>query len=251
MSIKVTGGPIPGFGSANPLASNVPETVKYQRVDGTSAHDDDDEFVGDSSGTPSGWTAIQDSTPRWSFRKLSHRLTAYTDGAVTSTQDMEALVKAMPGTPTAPITIETAIAVQFMPRNYIMAGLCFLNGTSWSTADGLIVGSYVNGATTTLTRRVVTNMGVTSPESNESSGRIADRLYIRFVWESTNTWTVLHSPDGVGWVQWSNTHNYSHTLAPTHMGLIMTPWFSAAGDPGMVSFEYFRVYEEARTEGLD
>jgi len=158
----------------------------------------------------------------------------------------------MPGTPTAPITIETAINLQFTDRSTVMGGLCFLNGTTWSTADGVFAGEQVVTFISRAVFRNVLNMAFGGQASSEEDiGEVMERLYVRLVWESANTWTVLHSPDGVGWVQWSNRHNYSHTLAPTHMGFIFSPWFGTAGDPGTMSFEYFRVYEEAKTEGLD
>ena len=231
-------------------SGGVPSDPLYERGDESTAHSDDDEFDTAAAGTPSGFTAVQDSTPRHSFEKRFGRLHVYAQGGITSAQQFEGLLKAIPGTPTAPLTIETAVLLPPEPRNYQMFGLVFTDGTTWGSGTQFFGGAYTDTVSPRLTYRPLSNW-VASGTTGETVVYGPGWLFMRLVWVSSNTFRLLYSTNGVTWKRWDSAESVALTLTPTHYGLAFSPWASNANEPTHAAFHCFRVYESAKDEGID
>lgn len=224
-----------------------------QRGDLSSAHADDDEFNVDGSGAPAGWTFVQDATPRTTLATRFGRLHFYHTGDLSSAREMEGIIKAVPSGP--PLTIETCLrpTPEALPAAP-MIGMVFMNsdGPTWSTGDGLFAGVFNSAQNYNVDVRTITNWVIAS--TNTASEQQPDSLFplhMRLIWEAANTFTVSLSPDGVAWKHWDSYESSTAvTLTPAFMGLGWTPFNDNATIPWSGYYEYFRVYEEAKGQGI-
>jgi hypothetical protein len=228
-------------GAKNP----VPEWMSYlttRQADET-PHIDDDFFGSDTSAdytevTPTG-------TVNWTFAR--GRLAARADGQ--DSADGAVLLKPIT-TASAPMTIETRISHRgvFDPADFLMSGLCFTDGTA---VGSLIVTQHIY--TDTITPFMSTRMLTSSPWEGNINNVVdngaptftnfhtSDAVYLRLIWVSANTWAWTVSTNGEDWTDLADAAE-AVTMTPTHIGLLVSDWGSAATD-SMCTFDYLRVYD--------
>lgn len=230
------------------LASGPPKGALLRRGDLSGRHAADDEFLLDGSGAPSGWTFVQDSTPRTTLERRFGWLHWHHTGTIPAQGSAEGIIKAVPAS--SPLTIETAVRLQPSARDFTMGTLAFFNsdGPTWASGDGYACGVFMGSQDRTITGRAITNWEVQGASQTLSANRIGEIIFLRMVWNSSNTFSFYVSLDGVVWQ--TVAASFAHTLTPAYMGLIWSP-FSSDTPPSFGSFAYFRVYEEAKTAGID
>lgn len=215
-----------------------PGWVQYldHRLPSETAHDDDDFFGSDSS---SDYTEVTASgTTTWTYGTNGVLSCKFTNQ---SNLDWGAALKAL--TPTsAPVTIETRVTPMILDDGFIAVGLGFANGvTTASTMQAIVLGAAGTG---TLGRIAPTNGG-TITNSDWVTHEILNTLvgggvYMRLVWEGSNTFSWSVSPDGVSWTAFGDA-DVTPTLTPTHFGPFVTAYGNNINQAA--AFDYLRVYE--------
>ena len=141
---------------------------------------------------------------------------------------------------TPPFYIETAITITGRNVGYPMAGLIFADGATYGVGNQIGVGFVGNMNTIGAYRWTNFNTRASYTELAMLPYGQNGIIYIRFVYESANTYRVLHSLDGVVWIDMNGT--LSFTITPTHFGLLETS-HDNSNYPFSASYKYFRVRE--------
>lgn len=199
---------------------------------------DDDEF--DDAARDAAWTDVTPTgTAVWTEdRDVLSCL--FEDQAAA---DCAATLKAIPGTPASPLTIETA--VRMLGRdldNELMGGVLFTDGTDAASNAiwAQIQGSETNQLMAMKMRTgTLTNFDAASTTQNIfRTNPMLPWIHLRMTWSAANTFDMAISPDGVSWTDWG-IGSHTFTLSPTHFGLGVSGW--AGTEPKIATFEYFRV----------
>lgn len=213
-----------------------PGWVRYldHRQPGETPHPVDDFFSG--VGLAAAWSEIEVSgtvTPTVDRGLLS------LVGEGGTANDMQGVAKALGLS--APVTVETSTRILASTDTGTgMVGVGFVDGLTGSdniyasrywgdsgdvaTFQGTLT-SVDSGGTTIFTRGPFT---------------VHDRIYLRAIWKSANTFTTQVSVDGVSWRDFG-LGDRSKTMTPTHVCLFSLDW--GAGEPALASYDYLRVYE--------
>lgn len=155
-----------------------------------------------------------------------------------SSGDIAGVLKAIPGTPAAPITVEAALRTLTGASGAVFTGLVMASGTAPSSsaifvgliASGPIRLAFREGTLTSLTTET-SALSIPYPDG----GFVLPWLHLRLKWASTNTFEIEASPDGVSWLTFASR---TFTLAPTHFGIMGSSWGTGTQ---ILSAEYFRV----------
>lgn len=223
----------------------VPEWIEYLAVrqsDETS-HADDDFFTSDSSADYTEQTVTGSAT--WSIGRgvLS---VAYDDQ---STLDAAAFLKSLTS-PTAPITIETALRSWSLDRasgDFAMAGILFTDGTA-TTSNSVVAEIGMSGtgddAQWLIREGTLTDLNAGTFQTLSSlfsfdQFSAFDRIYLRLIWINTTTVATSMSIDGNYWIDLGVADLTITSFTPTHFGF----WVSSYGGTvvgRLASFDYLR-----------
>lgn len=191
---------------------------------------EDDEFTGTS--IDGAWTQVTVSgTADWA--QGGDLLQVFYSGQ--SSGDAAAILKSIPGTPTAPISIATAIRTTYAGTSLV--GLVFTDGATASSNCVMLRRNY-NDNTLQAFSGTLTNLQgslLAAPISN--SALSAPVIHIKLTWSGTNSWLPEVSLNGVNWV--TLVSPVSATLTPTHYGVFVSRW--GVSGSMLTGFEYFRV----------
>jgi len=190
---------------------------------------DDDEFD-DSAIT--GWTALTVSgTATWTEDQdvLSVLFHSQSGG------NSAAQLKAINGSPTAPIEIITAVRGLTI-QNHTVVGIVFTDGVV-SGSKSLLVRCNFSNSTIAVESGTLGNIVQNVLSVQTMQQPIGTWMYLKNTWTAANTWQGEFSPDGVTWSDFGfGTDTF--TMTPTHYGLAVTSF--DGGSDRIASFEFFR-----------
>lgn len=191
----------------------------------------DDEF---SAGTfPTGWTAVNSGSHLPTITNTNNVLSLLLPGSDAS-GEMHAWVKAP--TITAGSFVECAVRGLGETANFHMAGVVFADGQTYTA--GKQVAWYILPSTGNVQISNWTNYNTQgSPTVKNLSGLapIGD-LFLRLLYNGSNSWSGLISPDGISWVNVAS--GYASTMTPTRAGFFVSTFSSA--NPFAWCFRYVR-----------
>lgn len=222
----------------NIVSGWTPGWVRYldHRLPSETAHADDDFFTGDSSADYTEVAASGSAT--WTYGTLGVLSCHFINQ---SNLDWAAALKAL--TPnSAPVTIESRVTPMTLDNGFIAVGIGFADGVlTSSTMQAAVLGSAGTG---TLGRLAPTDGGTITNSDwlthDIPNTFVGGSIYMRVVWEGSNTFSWSVSPDGVSWTSFGDA-DVTPTLTPTHFGAFVTAYGNNIRQA--VSFDYFRVYE--------
>lgn len=220
----------------NIVSGWTPDHVRYldHSLPGETPNALDDFFTADSSAD---YTEVAASgTGVWTYGTQGVLSVKFTNQ---SNLDWAAALKSLGGL-SAPVTIETHISLAAQPLDFLAAGIGFSAGVLTSSRwEGVVVGhsSGLKIGYTDTSSGTITNMDWAS---HSAISTLNGGLFIRYVWETTNTFSWNISPNGAVWTAMGDA-DQSKTLAPTHFGPFVTTYTNAA--PSVASYDYLRVYE--------
>lgn len=222
--------------------------VKYlrERLSSETANGDDDFFTSDTSADYT--TTTVSGTATWTLDANHNLLSVKFDDQTAS--DAAAYLKALTS-PTAPVTIETAVrvwGVEITTSEFAMVGLVLADGTTAaanSVALEFAYGGQNNYTQMTLREGTLTNVSGTSTQAIKSDAHfhqatIQSHMYMRLMWLSTTTVAAAFSMDGVTWTDFGVADHTISSFTPTHAGFYVTTW--GGNDEAYAAFEYLRRY---------
>lgn len=164
-------------------------------------------------------------------------------------QDVAARIWDLPGTPSHPMVIETAVSFGNFGGGDCFAFLGFTDGVTASD-DTVAVEhrSGVSAATSAFGIR-----GGTFTAFAASSGSIVNGVYnnnlpvrMRLEWDGANNWVPWFSTDHVTWMDIEiSSSPFSHTLTPTKFYVGVSSHGSSGVSRRSVTFHYLRAYDVA------
>lgn len=137
-----------------------------------------------------------------------------------------------------PYYIETALRIYSRSQNYPGAGLILSEGTSVGSG-AQIVGLYITDAGCNLSRWTGFNARSHNNEVSQEPNAVISQVHIRLVCEGANSFRVLHSIDGIVWLDFLGKA-FTLACSPTHFGLCAST-HNNSSYPFSVHFGYFRV----------
>lgn len=202
----------------------------------------DDEF---DDGVISGWDAVEPANASTWLEPSGIKGLSVVRPASGGTWVLSSKLKSI-GALTAPFYIETALSICGVAWNYPMAGLILSDGKTYGAGAQVIL-PYVAG----LNYHVLSQWGNFNSRTNYTDVNLlghmkADKIYLRLVYESANTFSTYISADGVAWTKVSNS--VSKTLTPAYMGLFVGTVDNSSNDFS-AQFAYFRARAGQPTNG--
>jgi hypothetical protein len=199
-----------------------------------------------------GWTKVDNSghtAPTWTETNGSMSV-SHTTGT-DSGPGGHYLVRDISSLGGPPLYIETCTRgmIQYN-TSYIMNGLSFRSGTTWGAGTQVVNMPYAHGTSNGGYSQSIRGFtSDTTPGLNINPGIWLtpwERMYIRLVWVSANTWNGYWSQDGINWFSHGNQ---SFTSTPAYAGFYVSNW--ATSTIFTASFDYFRVYSSNPDLGGD
>lgn len=190
---------------------------------------DDDEF---NDGSIDGWTSLLVSGSATWTEKHDILSVVFED---LTTGDTASQLKAISGTPTAPIEITTAVR-GMSNSNHCAVGIVFTDGLT-AAAKSLYVRFNFSDASVAINSGTLGNIQTVILSQASLQQEPSSLVYLKNVWVSANTWHAYASPDGVSWIDFGFGTD-SFAMTPTHYGLAVTSFVTGTAKIG--SFEYFR-----------
>lgn len=196
----------------------------------------DDEFD-DGTLDPKWYTVVPSGTANWT--EGSGIASVLVNGQ--SSQHLTGLIKDMDGIQISGVKLTTAVRLFYPSDQYLYGGLVFADGTTIGNSV-VTLAAYTSNAGLQLTMRAGQFNGVSTTLFDVACGpQSFPWLYLRLSWLTADLWSGEFSPDGVTWTK-LNQGNQTYAMTPTYMGMVASTWSGATYD-GIVSFDFFRVYE--------
>jgi len=198
-----------------------------------------------------GWTRVDPpASSHLTWYEQQGKMVADHDATADASASSHFLMRALPAGASPPFTVETRIEV-LGPYNatHAMSGIIF--------ADGLTVSSgtqqwYMVWQTTSpyLAHAQRDFSGYNSESASEVIpgqylGAPWEGMYLRFTWDSTNSFTCAVSIDSI---HWAHSLTRTRTLTPAYVGIAAGNW--GAASQHQVSYDYVRMYSVADPQFL-
>lgn len=186
-----------------------------------------DEF---SSGSFSGWTAVTPGSHNPTLTQSNNILSVLSPGG-DAAANLHAWVKS--GTFSANNYVECAYRGMGPNQTFNIAGLLFADGTTFGSGVQVIFYWSPNESKVSLNKHAGYN-SLTTLSLTTIASAFSD-VFMRLVYNGSNSWSTYLSPDGISWVL-INTQTY--TLTPTFAGFFVTTWGGAS--PYAWGFRYVK-----------
>lgn len=213
VTVEVAGGGGGGGGASGVLyAAPSDETIL--------AHDefDDDDY--------SGWTGVHDTgaSGHLTFREAGGILGANHDNTSDGANIWHGMMKPIGGTPSHPLSLQGGLSLtRSRDVSFAMFGICLADGTTHGSGKQIVnqiqIDTFANDGFTHIGYKLSgydTADGFTTSRLTTGTGII----HLKIEWYAANSFRVLWSMDGIAWYYEDSTAELSHTMSPTHYGLV-------------------------------
>lgn len=144
--------------------------------------------------------------------------------------------------PSVGLVVETALrmaVVSTSPDDHIVAGVVLCDGDT--SSDNAVFAGFRLSGDGLLTFRVTqgTFGGMSYEGQTEFQGFAGGWLYVRLIWDATDTFDMRMSIDGTTWTS-AGQSTVSKSMTPTHMGVV-AGGLNSSGPTVLASFEYLRA----------
>jgi hypothetical protein len=189
----------------------------------------DDEFDNNSF---SGWTAVG-TTPVPTVTEENSIMSIYHPGGDAAAR-LYAWMKS--DTIGAGDYIEICFRAVSGGDNYPIIGVAFANGATAGSGTQVVYYFSIQENQVWLNRFTGYNTVASSSQINVNATQPMSHMFLRLVHNGSNSWSAFYSPDGISWIR---SHNaVSHTMTPTHVGIVCSKWGGSI--PAVFSVEYFK-----------